>query len=86
MLTIDNQVPGWRERDMRNGFTVPLQLRADNLLDMALHPGWLLRMARTPRFTFANYTQLAGASDIMSLAARMGSLLDPTCRGRTWNG
>jgi len=78
VLTIDNQVPGWRERDMRNGFTVPLQLRADNLFDMALHPGWLLRMARTPRFTFANYTQLAGASDIMSLAARMGSLLDPT--------
>ena len=78
VLTIDNQVPGWRERDLRNGFTVPLQLRADNLLDMALHPGWLLRMARTPRFTFANYTQLSGASDIMSLAARMGSLLDPT--------
>jgi L-lactate dehydrogenase (cytochrome)/(S)-mandelate dehydrogenase len=78
VLTIDNQVPGWRERDMRNGFTVPLQWRADNLFDMALHPGWLLRMARTPRFTFANYTQLAGASDIMSLAARMGSLLDPT--------
>jgi isopentenyl diphosphate isomerase/L-lactate dehydrogenase-like FMN-dependent dehydrogenase len=78
VLTIDNQVPGWRERDMRNGFTVPLQLRVDNLFDMALHPGWLLRMARTPRFTFANYTQLAGASDIMSLAARMGSLLDPT--------
>jgi isopentenyl diphosphate isomerase/L-lactate dehydrogenase-like FMN-dependent dehydrogenase len=78
VLTIDNQVPGWRERDMRNGFTVPLQLRADNLFDMALHPGWLLRMARTPRFTFANYTQLAGASDIMSLAARMASLLDPT--------
>jgi len=78
VLTIDNQVPGWRERDLRNGFTVPLRLRADNLLDMAMHPGWLMRMARSPRFTFANYTQLAGASDIMSLAARMGSLLDPT--------
>ena len=34
-------------------------------------------MSRTPRFTFANYTQLEGRSTIMSVAARMGSLLDP---------
>jgi L-lactate dehydrogenase (cytochrome)/(S)-mandelate dehydrogenase len=81
VVTIDNLVPGWRERDLRNGFTVPLHLGGRNLLDMALHPGWLLRMAQTPRFTFANYLALEGKSDVMSLAARMGQLLDP---GATW--
>ena len=55
VLTVDNQVPGYRERDLRNGFTVPLRLGIANLLDMALHAGWLLRMARTPRFTMVNY-------------------------------
>jgi len=77
VLTIDNQVPGWRERDMRNGFTVPLRLGVGNVLDMGLHAPWLLRMAIGPRFTLANYSQ-EGDSDIMSLAAKMGSLLDPS--------
>ena len=80
VLTVDNQVPGWRERDMRNGFTVPLRLGVSNLLDMGLHAPWLLRMALGPRFTLANYSR-EGDSDIMSLAAKMGSLLDP---GASW--
>ena len=76
VLTVDNQVPGWRERDLRNGFTVPLRLGVGNVLDMGLHMRWLLRMALGPRFTLANYSR-EGDSDIMSLAAKMGSLLDP---------
>jgi L-lactate dehydrogenase (cytochrome)/(S)-mandelate dehydrogenase len=81
VVTIDNLVPGWRERDLRNGFTVPLHLGGRNLFNIASHPGWLLRMSQTPRFTFANYKELEGKSDVMSLAARMGQLLDP---GVTW--
>jgi L-lactate dehydrogenase (cytochrome)/(S)-mandelate dehydrogenase len=76
VLTIDNQLPGHRERDIRNGFTVPLRMGIGNVIDVAFHPGWLLRMARTPRLTFANY-QLEGSSDVMSVAARMSSLLTP---------
>ena len=76
VLTVDNQVPGWRERDLRNGFTVPLRLGIRNMLDMGLHARWLLRMALGPRFTLANYSH-EGDSDIMSLAAKMSSLLDP---------
>jgi L-lactate dehydrogenase (cytochrome)/(S)-mandelate dehydrogenase len=76
VLTIDNQVPGYRERDLRNGFTVPLRLGIGNALDMAMHVGWLLRMAKTPRFTMINYSQ-DGKADIMSLAAKMGSMLTP---------
>ncbi len=74
IVTVDNQMPGWRERDLRNGFTVPLRLTAGNVLDMALHAGWLARMAQTPRFTFANYPQEAG-SNVLSVAARIGALL-----------
>src|SRR5262245_39926163 len=62
---------------MRNGFTDPLTLGLANILDMGLHVRWLLRMARGPRFTLANYSR-EGDSDIMSLAAKMSSLLDPT--------
>ena len=76
VLTVDNQVPGHRERDVRNGFTVPLSMGVGSFLDIGMHPGWWMRMARTPRFTFANY-RLDGSSDIMSLAARMSSLLTP---------
>ena len=76
VLTTDNQVPGYRERDLRNGFTVPLHLGIGNALDMAMHMGWLLRMAKTPRFTMINYAQ-DGKADIMSLAAKMGSMLTP---------
>ena len=76
ILTIDNQVPGYRERDLRNGFTVPLRLGIGNAMDMAMHAGWLLRMAKTPRFTMINYSQ-DGKADIMSLAAKMGSMLTP---------
>jgi L-lactate dehydrogenase (cytochrome)/(S)-mandelate dehydrogenase len=76
VLTIDNQVLGWRERDLRNGFTIPPQWRAGNLLDMALHAGWLLRMASTPRFTLINYKG-DGKSDVVSLGRRITSLLDP---------
>jgi L-lactate dehydrogenase (cytochrome)/(S)-mandelate dehydrogenase len=81
VLTTDNQVPGWRERDLRNGFTVPLQLGGRNVLDVALHPGWVWRMSKTARFTMANYTELEGKHDVMSIAARISQLLDP---GLSW--
>jgi L-lactate dehydrogenase (cytochrome)/(S)-mandelate dehydrogenase len=74
VVTTDNQVPGWRERDLRNGFTVPLRLTPGNVIDMALHAGWLARMAQTPRFTFANYPREMGGS-VLSVAARIGALL-----------
>ena len=76
VLTIDNQVLGWRERDLRNGFIIPPKWTPTNLVDMALHAGWLLRMAQTPRFTLANYKRDREDS-IVKLGGRMASLLDP---------
>jgi L-lactate dehydrogenase (cytochrome)/(S)-mandelate dehydrogenase len=76
VLTTDNQLPGYRERDLRNRFTIPLRLGMRELIDIALHVGWLSRMARTPGFTMANYPREIGGN-IGELAARMGDMLAP---------
>jgi L-lactate dehydrogenase (cytochrome)/(S)-mandelate dehydrogenase len=65
-----------RERDLRNGFTIPPRVTLHNAVDMAFRLPWLARLARTPRVTFANYVT-DEKRDIVSLAAHMASLLDP---------
>jgi L-lactate dehydrogenase (cytochrome) len=54
MLTVDVPVAGQRERDLRNGATIPPRVTLRNALDSALKLGWLLRMARDPWIDFAN--------------------------------
>jgi len=76
VVTIDNQVPGFRERDMRSGFVVPPRLSVKNAADLVTHPGWMLRMLRTPNITFANYASADEAS-VMALSAYMASNLNP---------
>lgn len=41
VLTIDNPVSPKRERDMRNGFSLPLRLRLPMLLEALTHPAWI---------------------------------------------
>jgi len=55
VLTVDTKVQGPRERDMRNGFTVPPRFSAATLLDFARHPGWLFDVGLGPRVTFKNF-------------------------------
>jgi L-lactate dehydrogenase (cytochrome)/(S)-mandelate dehydrogenase len=82
VLTIDNQLLGNRERDVRNGFAIPPRLDPKAITSMALRMGWLWRMRQElPRITFGNYVRPGEASDMRTLAGRMGSLLDP---GMTW--
>jgi L-lactate dehydrogenase (cytochrome) len=82
VLTTDNQLLGNRERDIRNGFTIPPRFRPLDLAAMAGKLPWLLRMRRElPRITFGNYVREGEASDIASIAQRMASLLDP---GLSW--
>lgn len=54
VLTVDLPVAGPRERDVRNGFTLPPRMDLSNLIDYARKLGWLRRMASAPRFTFGN--------------------------------
>jgi L-lactate dehydrogenase (cytochrome) len=76
VLTVDNQVLGQRERDLANGFVIPPRVTWRSVVDVARALPWALRMARAP-LTFANYVS-DERKDIVSLAAYMASMLDPT--------
>jgi (S)-mandelate dehydrogenase len=43
-LTVDTAVAGRRNRDIRNGFTLPFKWSAKNFVDTARHPSWALSM------------------------------------------
>jgi len=80
VLTIDNQLLGNRERDVRNGFTIPP--RPGFAMDALTRVRWLWRMRRhLSRITFGNYVRPGETSDMASLAGRMPHLLDP---GMNW--
>lgn len=83
VLTIDNQMLGNRERDLRNGFSIPPKFKLTGMLAMAGKLPWLMRMRRElPRITFGNYVRAGEAIDIGSLAKRMADLLDPSMSWR----
>jgi isopentenyl diphosphate isomerase/L-lactate dehydrogenase-like FMN-dependent dehydrogenase len=78
VLTIDNQLLGHRERDLRNGFGIPPRFSALDVLRMSRQLPWLWRMRHAlPRLTFGNYVRPGAAEDMATLAGRMGALLDP---------
>ena len=78
VLTIDNQFLGNRERDVRNGFTIPPRLTLKDAFGMTTRLPWLYRMRNElSRVTFGNYVRPGEASDIRALAGKMSSLLDP---------
>jgi L-lactate dehydrogenase (cytochrome)/(S)-mandelate dehydrogenase len=74
-LTVDLPLQGTRERDVRNGFTMPLRPRLSTVLDMARRPGWTLGALRSPP-TFGNF-QVAHATGFTSIAQHVASLFDP---------
>jgi L-lactate dehydrogenase (cytochrome) len=55
VLTVDTKMQGPRERDIRNGFTVPPRFSVATLLDFALHFRWLFDVALGPKITFRNF-------------------------------
>jgi L-lactate dehydrogenase (cytochrome) len=63
VLTVDTKMQGPRERDIRNGFTVPPKFTAATLLDFALHPAWLVDVGLGPRIAFRNFTGTTAHSD-----------------------
>jgi L-lactate dehydrogenase (cytochrome)/(S)-mandelate dehydrogenase len=83
VLTTDNQLVGNRERDIRNGFTIPPRFTLLDLVAMAGKVPWLMRMGpHLPKITFANYTSPGAAADISAMAAKIASLLDPSMSWR----
>ena len=79
VLTVDNQLLGQRERDIRNGFTIPPRFGATDLAAMAIKLPWLLRMRRAlPGLTFGNYAKPGETADLSRMAARLEAMLDPS--------
>ena len=81
-VTVDLPIQGPRERDERNGFTVPPRLHLSDIFDYATRMGWLWRMATGPRITFANLERAGGdASNLKTLVEHISTQFDQTV---TW--
>jgi len=78
VLTVDLQVLGQRHRDIRNGMTVPPEMRLRNVIEMARKPRWALSILKSKSKTFGNLAgHLEGMEDITSLAQWTNSQFDP---------
>jgi L-lactate dehydrogenase (cytochrome) len=68
VVTVDTPVSSKRERDMRNGFTVPLRLSLKDRIEALRHPRWIWDYVTGPPITFANLAGVAGSDKIEALA------------------
>ena len=81
LLTVDVPVISRRERDLRNGFTVPPRVTARNVLDTLRRAGWVRRVLMGQRrLTLANLVGAPGAprTDIVTLAGVANRQVDPS--------
>ena len=73
---------GQRHNDVRNGLTVPPEIKLKNVIDIATKPAWALSILKGKRKTFGNLAgHVKGMENINSLAAWTASQFDPTL---TW--
>ncbi|HET9414543.1 MAG TPA: alpha-hydroxy acid oxidase [Pseudolabrys sp.] len=78
VLTVDLQVLGQRHRDVRNGMTVPPEIRLTNIVDMASKPRWVMSILKGKSKTFGNLAgHVRGMDDVNSLAQWTNSQFDP---------
>ncbi len=79
VLTLDLQVLGQRHCDIRNGMTVPPQIKFGNLIDIATKPAWALSILRGRRKTFGNLAgHVQSMENVNSLAQWTANQFDPT--------
>jgi L-lactate dehydrogenase (cytochrome) len=82
MLTVDLQILGQRHADVRNGLTVPPELKIRNLIDIAMKPAWTLSILKGKRKTFGNLAgHVKGMENVNSLAEWTATQFDPSL---TW--
>src|SRR5579863_3857552 len=79
VLTVDLQVIGQRHRDIKNGMTVPPEIRLANLIDIATKPAWAWGIARGKRKTFGNIAgHYPGMNNVTVLSKWISEQFDPT--------
>lgn len=84
-ITVDVPIVGQRERDLRNGMTIPPRLTPANLFEGATHPSWAWGFLRSREITFENFTDFQDFKD--TSAASVGTfvtkqMVDPSV---TWD-
>ena len=82
-LTVDLPMAGQRERDLKNGFTVPPQIKLSNILDTMLRPDWLCDFLTSPRMMLENVRDHASAvGGLFSVIDYTTAQFDPSL---TWD-
>jgi L-lactate dehydrogenase (cytochrome) len=67
VVTVDVPLLGRRERDIRNGMSIPPRITPANLYQGARHPRWATHLLRGPEITFINFKTLAPSARGMAL-------------------
>ena len=79
VLTVDLQILGQRHLDIKNGMTVPPEIRLKNIIDIATKPAWAWGIARGRKKTFGNLAgHVKGMENVNSLAQWTAQQFDPT--------
>jgi L-lactate dehydrogenase (cytochrome) len=79
VLTVDVPCAGNRDRDRRNGFSIPPRVTGRALAGGLAHPGWAYRFARRPRIGWGNLPSDGGPA---TLSAQTNRQFDPAA---TWD-
>jgi L-lactate dehydrogenase (cytochrome) len=79
-LTVDLPVLGQRERDLRNGATIPPRLTVRNVVDTIQRVGWLRGVLFGTRITFGNFVGATAdlGDNAISLWQYIGQQNDPS--------
>jgi L-lactate dehydrogenase (cytochrome) len=80
VVTVDVPCAGNRDRDRRNGFSVPPRVTARALADGVLHPRWSYGFVRRPRITWGNLPDV-GRAGAATMSAHTNQQFDPAA---TW--
>jgi L-lactate dehydrogenase (cytochrome) len=75
VITVDTLVTGHRTRDERNGLIIPPALTLQTLGNIAVKPGYWMRMLRSETIDFANFT--AGGPGVTTIEGT-GMMFNPT--------
>jgi L-lactate dehydrogenase (cytochrome) len=83
-LTVDVPILGQRERDLRNGATIPPKITVRNVVDVMRRVDWLRDVLLGPNITFKNFVgaQVGLGSDPVALWSFVSKQHDPSI---TWD-
>ena len=79
MLTVDTITGGNRERDLRTGFSIPLQLTPKGVLDFVIKPSWGINFLTKGKFTLPQLDDFVDMSKgSISIGKYFTEMLDHT--------